>query len=283
MRIIRDRVVALGLAFLMGCARMPAGDQGSAAIIPPSPAFVDQREMEMGTQIHQAIVSSFRVYTEPRVVGYVSGLGRSIAGVSHRKDLSYQFTILYDPRVYATEAPGGFVYITTGFLNFLQNEAELAALLAGEVALLQFRDRRFSKSKRALRMAAQGGAVVAPFFGPFGSLAATGLVLLNAFSESREPNLAKKIERADRMALQYLAETGQDPQGHLDLLSRLLNPDPAWRPYLHDYLTSHPVTLDRLERSLGEFEKLPLEGKSFDVNRERYLEMTRGVREIYRG
>lgn len=247
------------------------------------PAFVDQREQEMGKQIHQAIVSSFRVYTEPRVVEYMSDLGHSIAGAAPRRGLNYQFTILYDPRVYATEAPGGYVYVTTGFLNFLQNEAELSALLAQEIALLQFQDRRFSKSKQVLRRVAQGGAVVAPFFGPFGSLAATGLVLLNAFSESREPNPSEKIERADRMALRYLAETGQDPQGHLDLLSRLLNPDPAWVPYLHDYLMSHPVSMERLQRSLREFETLPLEGKSFNVNREHFLEMTHGVREIYQG
>ena len=237
----------------------------------------------MGRQIHQAIVSSFRVYTEPRVVEYMSGLGRSIAGAAPRRDLNYQFTILYDPRIYATEAPGGYVYVTTGFLNFLQNEAELSALLAQEIALLQFRDRRFSKTKQVLRRVAQGGAVVAPFFGPFGSLAATSLVLLNAFSESREPNPAEKIERADRMALRVLAETGQDPQGHLDLLSRLLNPDPAWAPYLHDYSMSHPVSLERLQRSLREFEALPLEGRSFNVNREHFLEMTHGVREIYQG
>lgn len=243
--------------------------------------WLGEREREMGRQIHQAIVSSFRTYTEPRLTGYVNRVGRSVARAAERQELHYQFTVLYDDRVYAAEAPGGYVYLTTGFLNFLQNESEFAGVLAHEIAELQYRDPQFSVPRQAIRLAAQGGAIAAPLFGPFGTLAAGGLVLLNALIESRIATPEGRVEKADHLALQYLAQTRLDPQGYLDLLSRFLNRNPEWTPYYYDYLQSRPVTLKRFRAVLGEFEKLPLEGKTLTVNRGRYLEMTKGVREIY--
>ena len=235
----------------------------------------------MGRQIHQAIVSSFRVYTEPRLVGYVTRIGHSIARKAGRQDLTYRFTVLYDNRVYATGAPGGFVYITTGFLNFLQNEAELAAVLGHEVGELQFRDPRFSVTQRAFKWVSQTSAVVGPFLGQIGVLAATGVVLLNAVNESRTPTPEKRVLLADRMAIRYLVETRQDPQGYLDYMSRLLNVAPEWSPYCYDYLSSRPVNVERYRAVLTEFEKLPIDGKNLSVHRERFLELTKGVREIY--
>ncbi len=243
----------------------------------------EAREVETGRQIHQAILSSFHVYTEPRVAGYVSRVGRSLGRVSKRKNLEYRFTILYDSRAYATQAPGGFVYITTGFLNFVQNEAELAAVLAYEVANLQYPDPRFSKSKKAMHGLVQGGAIVAPFFGQIGMLAAAAIILLNAWSESAVPSQKERIEKIDRMAIHYLLLSKHDPQGYLDFLNRLLNMNSEWSPYFYDYLATRPVTADRYQKVLAEFEKMPLEGKSFDVHHARYLEITKGVREIYQG
>ena len=237
-------------------------------------------EEEMGRQIHQAILSSFHVYTEPRVVGYVTRVGRSLAKKADRQDLVYRFTVLYDDRLYATSAPGGFVYITTGFINFLQNESELAAVLAHEIATVQFHDPRLSRARKAAGLLAQGGIIAAPFLGPIGSLAAGGIVLLSALSE-RNASSEVRIKKADRKALHYMIEACEDPQGYVDVLGRLLNPPPGWSPYLYDYTSSHPATLDRFQDVMKAFDKLPLQGRNFDVHRGRYLELTKGIREIY--
>lgn len=276
---MRKRLISIGLIpfFILGCAHFGAGPGDESSI--GSAPFAN--EVETGRQIHQAIVTSFRVYTEPRLVGYVRRIGRSVARRAERQELNYQFTVLYDDRIYATGAPGGYVYVTTGFLSFLQNEAELAALLAHEIAELQYRDPRFSGAQQALGIAAQAGAVVGPFFGPIGMLTAGGLVLLHAFTESRGASPRERVRIADRRALRYLVAAGQDPQGYLDFLSRFLNPDRAWSAYYLDYLSSRPADLERYRFVLEEFEKLPLEGRNFTVNRDRFLELTRGVREIY--
>ena len=272
--------LSLVLVLIAGCARGHAAREKSA---PDNirASETNAREEELGRQIHQSIISSFRVYTEPRLVGYVSRVGRALSKKALRRDLIYRFTVLYDDRVYATSAPGGFVYITTGFLNFLQNEPELAAVLAHEIAQLQNRDVQITRARKAMTLVTQGGAIAAPFLGPIGSLAAGGLVLLNAFVESRVGTPEGRIRKADRDALHYMTAAGEDPQGYLDVLGRILNPSPEWSAYLYDYSSSHPLDIKRFQKVMGDFEKLSLEGKNFDVHRARYLELTKGVREIY--
>lgn len=245
-------------------------------------ARADAREIEMGRQIHQTILSSFHVYTEPRLAGYITRKGRSLARRAERQNLKYQFTVLYDDRVYATEAPGGYVYITTGFLNYLQNEAELVSILAFEIATLQFRDPRFSMTQKTFGTIAQAAAMVAPFLGQIGMLAASAVVLLHALTEARAEDREGRIKKADQRALQYMVESGHDPQGYLDVMGRLLNLSPEWKPYFYDYLYSRPMTMERYQNILRRFETLSLEGQSFNVNRDRYLAMTKGAREIYR-
>ena len=280
----RKKLTALGLCLtiFVSCARGPREPKNGAKISGSHASLSDEREAEMGRQIHQSIVSTFRVYTEPRLVEYVRKIGESVAKSAERKNLPYQFTILYDDRIYATDAPGGFVYITTGFLNFLENEAELAGVLAQEIAQLQYRDPRFSPSQKVLGAASQAGAVVGPFFGPIGALGAVGLVLLSTMTLGKQVSPKKRIQAADRRALRYLVEADQDPQGYLDFLQRLLNGDRMWTPYSYDYLTSRPLTQERYQRVVAEFGKLPLQEKALTVNRELYREMTKGVREIYR-
>ena len=274
------KLTALFLIFCVGCAHPKTPPYEGGPVTNSQFLNSNSREIEVGRQIHQAIVTSFHVYTEPRVIGYVTRMGRSVSRSAERKDLQYQFTVLYDERIYATEAPGGYVYITTGFLNFIQNEAELASVLAHEIAELQFRELRFSKSRQAMLAATTAGTVAAPLLGPFGGLAALGLVLLNSSSQS-EWTPEERIKKSDEKALRYLVKAGLDPQGYLDLMIRFLNPDPRWAPYAFDYLSSRSVTLQRYQDALAQFQKLDLEGRNLSVFRGRYLEMTKGVRQIY--
>ncbi len=267
------------LCLLSGCAH--GRNAGREARVEHAPGFWTNREIQKGQQLHQQITTSYRTYTEPRLVGYVTRVGRTLTRQTDRKDLPYLFTVLYDERIYATSAPGGFVYITTGFLSFLGNEAELSAVLAHEIAEIQFRDAPSNFTRKAVRTVAQVGAVAAPFFGVFGVLIAGGLVAANALAESSAPSPYDRVVHADRKALRYLVAARQDPQGYLDLMGRLVRSDSYWSPYVYDYSTSRPLTVDRYQSLMDEFKKLPLEDKSFSVHRDRYLAMTQGVREIY--
>ena len=233
--------------------------------------------------LHQQILAAFYPYTDPKVVKYVDDLGHVLAAQAKRHDLKYRFTILYSEKIYATSAPGGYVYITTGMLSFLQNEAELAAVLAHEIGEQQTVDRRFAKKKDgAINTAAQIGSAVGPMFGPFGSLASLGFVLLQAYNESSYKTPGERLLASDAAAMTYLMNAGYDPEALLDVQEHFLKAGEKMTPYFFDYYQSRPITEERMLALKKAFEKLPLSGKSLITDAVEYQEMTRGVREIYK-
>ncbi len=253
----------------------------NSAYAQEKPAPKISEEAKIGDMIHAQIMSSFHPYTEPRAVEYINHIGDSIAAHAERKKLNYQFIILYNDRIYATSSPGGYVYVTTGMINFLQNESELAGVLAHEVGELQYQDPRLSKSKKVLESITRNGAMVAPAFGQIGALAALGLAMLNKTVDPTQKSPEEKLAKADKKALHYMVDAGYDPQAFLDLQFKFLNAGPELQPLFYDYYQSRPITMKRWNGITKTFEHLSLEGKSFSTNHETYMEMTKGIREIY--
>ena len=277
--LVRKIISPLLCVFLIsGCASTAEYDRPPAA---PKNSHLTE-EQRTGEAIHQEILASFHPYTDPKVVRYVDDLGHLLAAQAKRRDLEYRFTILYSEKIYATSAPGGYIYVTTGMLNFLQNEAELAAVLAHEIGEQQTVDRRFTKRDDAINAATQVGSAVGPMFGPLGSLASLGLVLLQAYNESSYKTPGERLLESDASAMKYLMNAGYDPQALMDVQERFLKAGEKMAPYFMDYYQSRPITEERVLAIKQEFQNLPLSGKSLITDPLEYQEVTRGVREIYK-
>ena len=240
------------------------------------------QELAIGEQINATILSSFYPYTDPKVVEYINRVGYSLTEHTKLRHHNYRFTILYSDKIYATSAPGGFVYLTTGMLYFVQNESELAAVLAHEIAELQYVDPQLTNSRKILDKITRGGALVGPAFGPIGVLTAVGLVAVNTVSQPHPMTLDQRLAAADRKALHYMLDADQDPQGMIDLSYRFLRSKSEVIPYFYDYYQSRPISEERMLALNQSFSKLPLQGKTFQTRREIYQDVTQGIREIYK-
>jgi predicted Zn-dependent protease len=73
-------------------------------------------------------------YPNADVQRYVNLVGRVVAAQSSRPDLPYAFAVIDSPVPNAFAGPGGYIFLTTGSLRYMSNEAELAGVLAHEVA-----------------------------------------------------------------------------------------------------------------------------------------------------
>lgn len=237
-------------------------------------------EMKLGEAIHHQILQALTVHKDEELNRYVQSIGGKLATAAGRKDLVYRFVILRDDRIYATHAPGGYVYLTTGFFRFLTSEIELAGILAEEIALLQYKDPRLSKAKKAFELLLQTGSYVGPAFGSIGALSLLGFALIGNAAYG-EKSLIERTRAADKKALHYMVQSGFDPQGFIDPLRRMMDPMNPYRAYLYDYLQSHMVSGDRFSRLDQEFQKLALGGKQFDAHRDVYLTMTESVRNTF--
>lgn len=97
--------------------------------------FTLQEEKEIGFQSAVLLAKKFGYYKSPKVNEYVNIVGKNIASqISKRPGIDYTFYILDTPEINAFAVPGGFVFITKGALKILSNEAELAGILAHEIA-----------------------------------------------------------------------------------------------------------------------------------------------------
>jgi predicted Zn-dependent protease len=96
-------------------------------------------EIRFGREVAARILGRERLYENAELTRYVSLVGQILANNSQRAELRFHFAILDTDYVNAYSAPGGYVFITRGALKNMRDEAELAAVLAHEIAHVQQR------------------------------------------------------------------------------------------------------------------------------------------------
>ena len=103
--------VTVALVFLTGCA-------GNASI---------------GKNQHAELLGQRAIYNDPPLQAYVNRVGQRLVASSDDPNGTFTFTVIDSPDINAFAAPGGYIYVNRGLLAYLDNEAELAAVLAHEI------------------------------------------------------------------------------------------------------------------------------------------------------
>ena len=91
------------------------------------------KEVQTAQQMHVQITQQMGVHEDLELQEYVQRVGEKVAKASARPDLDWKFTIVDTDDVNAFATMGGYVYISRGILPYMQNEAQLAAVLGHEV------------------------------------------------------------------------------------------------------------------------------------------------------
>lgn len=86
-----------------------------------------------GAAMHQEMLAQQPAYDNPQLQSYVNRVGQRLVARSDEAGSSFTFTVIDSPDINAFALPGGFVYINRGLLAYLNNEGELAAVLAHEI------------------------------------------------------------------------------------------------------------------------------------------------------
>jgi predicted Zn-dependent protease len=171
------------------------------------------KEIEIGRGVAATIAGRYRVVDDTALARYVNLVGLAVAGEDPRPDIAYRFAVLETPTVNAFAAPGGYIFITRGALDLIENEAELAGVLGHEVGHVNRRHVieaiRKSDTMRAVRDQVDvSGAVLDQVVGAGSNVLFTGL--------SRGDEL-----EADSLGFEYAASAGYDPNGLASFIARL--------------------------------------------------------------
>jgi predicted Zn-dependent protease len=222
--------------------------------------FPVSEDARLGAELDQQIRSNPREYpilqNEPArqyVQGIVDQILRS-PEIRYRGRFAYRVTLLHDDRtINAFCTPGGYIYVYTGLLKFLDNEATLAAVLAHEIA---HAERRHATERMTKALGAQLLMEIVLGRRPERSaeLAANlfaGLALLaNSRSDEAE---------ADQYSFRYLQSTPWYPGALLFFFEKLSQQRASRLPALERLLSTHPLPEDRIAamKRLIEQAKLP--------------------------
>ena len=90
-------------------------------------------EVSFGREIAARILGRYKTNNNPALIKYVNLVGLSLARNTNRPELEYHFTVLDTNEVNAYAAPGGYVFVTSGALQLMKDESELAGVLAHEI------------------------------------------------------------------------------------------------------------------------------------------------------
>jgi len=203
--------------------------------------YSTDREVKMGQSIDREVAKDYKFTEDPLVQKRVEDVGKKIAAVCDRRDIDYHFKVLQDDEVNAVSLPGGYIYVNSGLVEKVDNDDQLAGVLAHEVghivarhSIKKLQAMMSYNILRILTVAVPGGA------GPVGSAADSAFAEL-LMGYSREDELL-----ADELAARYMKLAGYNPQGMIDFLKKLQYIDRRKPLQPKNYFKTHPYVPDRI-------------------------------------
>ncbi len=207
-----------------------------------------QQEHRLGQAWARILRGSAKLHDDALVSQYIEDLTWSLVTHSELQDKRLEVIVLDNPTMNAFAAPGGIIGVHTGLLLTAENEAQLASVLAHELAHLSQRhfaaqleeDRR----NRPLFIASLLGSILLSAAnteaGVAGIQASIGASAANKLSFSRQNE-----READYIGLQTLTRTGYAPQAMANMFMQLQK-QARFSPVPPEFLLTHPVTQSRI-------------------------------------
>ena len=192
----------------------------------------DEQEVEIGKQTNQQVLQQYQLYDSPQIQQYVSNLGQELLNSSDSRDIPFTFQVVASDEVNAFATPGGFVYVTTGLLETAENRAQLASVMAHEIAHINERH-GIEGLKQAV--AAQGIANTVGV--DSNTLAQMAYQLAVDLPQSRSFEY-----EADRSGLEILQQAGYPPQAFANFLAKLEGGGGT-----PEFIRTHPTSKNRIE------------------------------------
>jgi predicted Zn-dependent protease len=234
-RLVFYASVALTTFILVGCATL-GGIMGQMYLMS------SDEEVAAGLQLSKEVPNQFKIYNNSTVTSYVQTVGARIVRQCGRQDIAYHFAVVQSEEVNAFSLPGGYVYAYTGLMKSINDESELASVLAHEIAHIVARHAAQRLSSMYAADAIQK-AILGDNPGLFGQIMAGAMTEGGLLAYGRENEY-----EADKLGQNYLYAAGYDPNGMADVLRKIISLESGDPSKLGELLATHPPTTDRLAR-----------------------------------
>lgn len=228
-----------------------------AQIREPKPGFnlfSKQQDIQLGKEAAAQVEKEFEIIHNPELQRYVDGIGARLTRSRRASDFPYSFKIVSEDSINAFALPGGPMFIHTGLIKAVENEAQLAGVMAHEISHVALRHGTNQASKANLiQLPALLGSQLAGG-GLLGGLAKMGIglgansVLLN-FSRTAE-------SQADTNGALILHDAGYNPIEMARFFEKLAA-ETGNRSKVAQFFSSHPDPGNRMKAIQALVQQLP--------------------------
>ncbi|MEJ2587722.1 MAG: M48 family metalloprotease [Deltaproteobacteria bacterium] len=194
----------------------------------------------------------------PELQRYVNLVGLAVARNGLRPGIPYAFVVVDSPLQNAFSCPGGIIFISKGLMDTIQNEAQLACVLAHEVAhvghkhaLKSIQRARFFKGVGKITSATMEGEKGKQFESMIGDLQNV------LFDKGLDQNMEFE---ADKTAMETAYRTGYDPQGMIQVLVKLKAIESKSQKK-GSWFSTHPPLTERIGRCQSALRQYPDAGE----------------------
>ena len=212
-----------------------------------------EKEVRLGREAAAEVDRQAKFIEDPMITEYVNRVGQNIVLHSDAK-VPFTIKVIDSDEVNAFALPGGFFYVNKGLLLAADNEAELAGVMAHEIAHVAARHAVENQTKASLLEYAALGASI--FLGGipgmiYQNTAGIGLLgIFMKFSRGAE-------EEADKLGVQYMYAAGYDPGAMATMFEKLEAKNKKKPGFISRAFASHPAPPDRRAAALALAARFP--------------------------
>lgn len=250
----------LALILLLGIS-LPSLAQGMHHFEPGFNLFSKDQDIQLGKENAAEVRKQMKVINDPVLTDYVNKVGNRLVASQEAQQSGFPFTfeVVADPSVNAFALPGGPMFINTGLLKAVDNEAQLAGVMGHEMSHVILRHGTNQASKAqfiqlpALLASQMAGQGMAGKLAQIGIGLGAGSVLLR-FSRTDE-------SQADLTGSHIMAEAGYDPMEMAHFFNKLNSmagsPGSGFAGKMSQFMSDHPNPANRDQAIQQEARAMP--------------------------
>ncbi|MGD8766139.1 MAG: M48 family metalloprotease [Desulfobacteraceae bacterium] len=209
-----------------------------------------KEEEDLSREVMATILRYYPMVDDPVVVEYINTLGNKLVAYLPEKLFQYHFYVVKTDSYNAFATPAGYIFVNSGLLLAMENEDELAGILAHEIAHVYCRhiSQKIERSKK-INMATLAGMAAGILLGATAGGEAGQAVTMGSAAAGQSASLAYSRGdevQADQLGLVYLTKAGYNAEGLLEVLKKIRSKQWYGSDVLPTYLSTHPAVEDRI-------------------------------------